>query len=279
MKKLIKILIAIILIVAAIFLGVYCWFRFAYNIDIFRTFGQLRTLSEPVDEATLCPNAFTDEDMPNIEQKVNEHVEGLIDYSEENGYTVDLNNLPEELNGIITLSDREIGALSSTLVKQALNNEITIEGNTLGFEVKQVIIDLNESDVPLFTVTVAIDVTSLKENLNSFPLSLVMGYIPDTFYVSSTVLVERPDGAAFAYAVSSHSMTINNLSATDTKELYGTVNNFIKLGELDTFNTQIGKTIIDALIGNENTTGLAYSLKEIGASDYEFSKGSFSVIH
>lgn len=279
MKKILKILLAILLVVAAVLVGIYCWLRFAYNIDIFRTFNQLRILNEPVDEAALCPNAFTDEDMPNIEEKVNEHVEGLIKYSAENGYTVDLENLPEELHGIITLSDREIGALSSTLVEQEMNSEISVGGKNVGFEVKQVIIDLNESNVPLFTVTVALDITSFKNDMSSWPLTWVRDNIPDTLYVSSTVLVNRPGGAAFAYEVSSHSLTLNNLSADDTKNLYGTINTFVKLGELDEFNTQIGKTIIDALIGNENTTGLAYSLKSIGATDYEFTKGAFSVKH
>ena len=37
------------------------------------------------------------------------------------------------------------------------------------------------------------------------------------------------------------------------------------------FNLKIGTTLLNAMVGSENQNGLAYSLKEIGATDYEFS--------
>lgn len=283
MKKLIKIIVSIVggvvLLGTIAFFGVYGWLRISYGIDLFATFQQLRVLGEEVNEEELCPNAFDENDMPDVQTLVNEHAEDLIKYSVENGtYTVDFDNLPAELNGIITLTDKQIGALLDTLVRQEYNNQIKVGDETLGLYVKQVIIDM-KNEVPLLTTTVCLNLEEIKEDMNGFPLNLVKGYIPNNLYISSSVLINRPGNEAFAYSVTSDSLIINNLSSSDTKSLYNTANTFLKFGDLDDFNVQIGQTLADALIGSETATGLAYSLKSVGASDYSFSKGSYSVVH
>ena len=71
-----------------------------YDIDLIKTVKEFKTLSEPVDENSLCPNAFSDEDMVDVQSIVNQSVEDFITYSSENGYSVNFNNLPDEMKYI-----------------------------------------------------------------------------------------------------------------------------------------------------------------------------------
>lgn len=48
--------------------------RSAYGIDLFRTAGQLKTLTEQVNEAELCPNAYADSDFADLKNSVNKQV-------------------------------------------------------------------------------------------------------------------------------------------------------------------------------------------------------------
>ena len=52
--------------------------------------------------------------------------------------------------------------------------------------------------------------------------------------------------------------------------LYNTLNKLLNIGSLEDLNTKIGNVLMNALIGNEENNGIAYSLKEIGAKDYDF---------
>lgn len=58
-KGLIITLIVIVALVGVTIIGGYIYVRSTYGIDLFRTAGQLKTLSQTPDEKTLCPNAFS----------------------------------------------------------------------------------------------------------------------------------------------------------------------------------------------------------------------------
>jgi hypothetical protein len=64
--------------------------------------------------------------------------------------------------------------------------------------------------------------------------------------------------------------------------LFRTLDIVLSVGTADSWNLQIGTAIANALIGNDVDNGIAYSLKEIGATDYEFSNDTenayFSVL-
>ena len=117
---------------------------------------------------------------------------------------------------------------------------------------------------------VALDLSSLVALVpDSFPFSYVKPYIPETLYVSSTVIVTRGE-EAFSYTVAHGSLTLNNLTKEETEDLFDTLDLLLKLGTADSLNQGIGNAIMGALVGTETDRGVAYALSDIGARDYDF---------
>lgn len=269
LKRLLIGLISTILTVAVILVGIYIFILVKYDINLFSTIGQLKTLSQTVDENKLCPEAFSDDDMVDVQNEVNKSVEDFITYIEEHGYTVNFNDLPEEMKYIIKLTDKQVGALAETVVKQEMGGKIDVGGNEIGLALKQVdFLEITETSA-LFNTVIRLDITSVKSSLGGFPFDILKKYIPDYFYISSTVSVTH-DNQPFVYTVTHNAITVNNLSAADTEDLFHTLDVVLKTGSAQSFNEKIGNTLLGMLIGDETQTGVAYSLKEIGAADYAF---------
>lgn len=268
-KRLLIGLISTILTVAIILVGIYVFILVKYDINLFSTIGQLKTLSQTVDENKLCPEAFSDDDMVDVQTEVNKSVEDFITYTEEHGYTVNFNDLPEEMKYIIKLTDKQVGALAETVVKQEMGGKIDVGGNEIGLALKQVDISEITETSALFNTVIRLDITSVKSSLGGFPFDMLKKYIPDYFYISSTVSVTHGN-QPFVYTVTHSAITVNNLSAADTEDLFHTLDVVLKTGSAQSFNEKIGNTLLGTLIGDETQTGVAYSLKEIGAADYAF---------
>ena len=127
-----------------------------------------------------------------------------------------------------------------------------------------------------FNVVAKLDLTPLKSNMNDFPYKYFKKYIPDSFYVSSTVRVDKTEANGFDYTIVHKSLTLNNLSADDTADLFDTLNAVLKIGTAESLNMQVGTTAVNALIGKAENPGFAYSMKAIGAKSFDF--GTFSDI-
>ena len=81
MKAVYKFIIGIAVTVAVLliaFFGVYFFVRSEFGIDLFRTAGQLKTLTEQVNETELCPHAYGDGDFVDLKNSVNSEIDGLI---------------------------------------------------------------------------------------------------------------------------------------------------------------------------------------------------------
>ncbi len=72
----------------ALILGVGCLIaKYKYGVDVFSTISQIKTLNETVNESKYDAK-FSDSDMQEAQVVVNAKMEGLISYSEEDGYKV-----------------------------------------------------------------------------------------------------------------------------------------------------------------------------------------------
>ena len=91
--SLISLTVVIVLIGCAL-LGGYFYVKNQYGIDLINTARELKILSEPVNETDLCPHAFSNEDMLDVQALVNQSVENFITYTEDQGYVVNFDNLP-----------------------------------------------------------------------------------------------------------------------------------------------------------------------------------------
>lgn len=273
-KKLLKrllglVLTIVILVVGALAVG-YFYVKNNFGIDIIKTVKELKTLSEPVDESQLCPNAFSESDMVDVQAMVNQSVKDFITYSEEGGYSINFDNLPDEMLSVIRFTDRQFGALAQTVVEQEINGQLDLGDTNVKVELKQVKFSSVTSNSVLLNTVLAMDITPFTENMpKEVPFSYLEKFIPETLYISSTVKVEKGE-TAFSYSVLHDTLTINNLSKEEMEDLFHTLDVILSVGTVDSWNLQVGTAIVNALIGNEENIGFAYSLRELGATDYQF---------
>lgn len=278
MKAVYKFIIGIVVTVAVLliaFFGVYFFVRSEFGIDLFRTAGQLKTLTEQVNETELCPNAYGDGDFADLKNSVNSEIDGLIkseDGKGYNGYTLDFDALiGANLSKPISISEKQVGALAQMVFFEQTGGKIQLGGKELDVKIVQTdFSEIAEDGSADFNVVCKLDLSPFKADMDKFPYSLFKKYIPDSLYVSSTVRVDKTTDGQFDYTVSHKGLALNNLNAEETADLFHTLDAVLKIGSAESMNLQIGTTALNALIGNEQTPGFAYALKAAGATTFYF---------
>ena len=270
-KKLIISLIVIIGILAVALISVYIVARVNLGVDLFRTVGQLKTLSQPVNEQESFPAAYQSEDLADLKSQTDSQLGDVVLYEEGKGYegyTVDFTALA--LSGAtakpVFLSERQAGALAEIVFHQQTGGELTIADKEISVCVLQIAfteIDAETGNADL-NVTVKLDLTPFKNDMEGFPFNLLKGIVPDALYVTSVVRIEKGEG--ISYTVVPKYLTLNNLSAEDTSDFFHTLDVVLKIGSAEELNAEIGTTAANALIGTEQNPGFVYALKATGGS-------------
>ncbi len=274
-KRLFISLVVIVAILGVAVIGGYIYVRSAYGIDLFRTAGQLKTLTEQVNETELCPHAYGDGDFVDLKNSVNSEIDGLIkseDGKGYNGYTLDFDALiGANLSKPISISEKQVGALAQMVFFEQTGGKIQLGGKELDVKIVQTdFSEIAEDGSADFNVVCKLDLSPFKADMDKFPYSLFKKYIPDSLYVSSTVRVDKTTDGQFDYTVSHKGLALNNLNAEETADLFRTLDAVLKIGSAESVNMQIGTTALNALIGNEQTPGFAYALKAAGATTFYF---------
>lgn len=274
-RNLIITLVVIVAILGVVIIGGYVYVRTTYGIDLFRTAGQLKTLSQDVDESALCPNAYGEQDFVEMKSAVNDKIDGLIVYEKDkgyNGYSVNFDALNGKvMTDMISLTEKQVGAVAQTVFFGQTAGKLKIGGKDVSVTVVQ--IDFSEiaaNGSADFGVVAKLDLTPFKADMGGFPYKYFKKYIPDNLYVSSTVRVDKTEEDGFSYKVSHKSVTLNNLSGDDTADLFNTLNAVLKIGTAENLNMQVGTMAVNALIGTKDNPGFAYSMKAIGAKYFIF---------
>lgn len=274
-KGLIITLVVIVALAGVTVIGGYIYVRSTYGIDLFRTAGQLKTLSQTPDEKTLCPNAFSANDMADVKTAMDKNLNGLISYNEGEGYEgykVDFSAItsPMPFADEIVFSSKQAGALAQTIFFGQTGGVVTIGEKELSVRLVQMnFANVSENGSADFNVVAKVNLKPFKDEMNDFPFSLFKKYVPDELYVSSTVRVEKTDDK-MGYSVAHKELKLNNLSADDTDDLFHTLDAVLKIGSAENMNLQIGTTAINALIGNSDNAGFAYSLQALGKTTFKF---------
>ena len=270
-KKLIISLIVIIAIVAVALIGVYIAARVKLGVDLFRTIGQLKTLNQPVNEQEAFTAAYKSQDLADLKSQTESQLGSVVLYEEGKGYegyTVDFTALA--VSGAtakpVILSEQQTGALAEIVFYQQTGGKLTIADKEISVCVLQIAfteIDAETGDADL-NVTVKLDLTPFKNDMEGFPFNMLKGVVPDALYVTSVVRIEKGEG--LAYTVTPKYLTINNLSGDDTSDFFHTLDVVLKIGSAEDLNAKIGTTAANALIGTEQNPGFVYALKSVSGS-------------
>lgn len=261
-----------IIITLALILGIGCLIvKQKYGVDVFSTISQIKTLNQKVDESKY-DSKFSDNDMKDAQIAVNAKMKGLISYTEEDGYKINEEGIGVEsqISADLLLSDKQLGAIINNLINEnAEGMTLDVSGNKLKINFIQLkFVEIREKEADI-NIVVKVDVRELKQKMNSFPTNIIAKKIPDYLYISSTSTIKKGDNA-FEYEVLSKDIEINNLNSQDTKSFLNTLNLVFKFGTSDDFNLMIAKPFVNALIGNSENNGFAYSLRGLGVKDYDF---------
>lgn len=270
-KKLIISLIVIIAIVAVALIGVYIAARVKLGVDLFRTIGQLKTLNQPVNEQEAFTAAYKSQDLADLKSQTESQLGSVVLYEEGKGYegySVDFTALV--VSGAtakpVILSEQQAGALAEIVFYQQTGGKLTIADKEISVCVLQIAfteIDAETGDADL-NVTVKLDLTPFKNDMEGFPFNMLKGVVSDALYVTSVVRIEKGEG--LAYTVTPKYLTINNLSGDDTSDFFHTLDVVLKIGSAEDLNAKIGTTAANALIGTEQNPGFVYALKSVSGS-------------
>ena len=274
-RNLIITLVVIVAILGVVIIGGYVYVRTTYGIDLFRTAEQLKILTEDVDETALCPNAYGEQDFVDMKSAVNDKIDGLIVYEKDkgyNGYSVNFASLAgKSMTDPIFLTEKHVGAIAQTVFYEQTGGKIKLGDKEVSVTVVQVdFSEIAENGSADFNVVAKLDLTPFKADMGGFPYKYFKKYIPDNLYVSSTVRVDKTEEDGFAYTVTHKSLTLNNLSADDTADLFNTLDAVLKIGTAENLNMQVGSMAVNALIGTQENPGFAYFMKSIGATYFKF---------
>ncbi len=275
LKNVVVTIVGIVFVLGLAVLGTNIYFKKRHNVDMFATIGNLKTMSQEVDESTVCPDAYDADDQEGAKTSANASIDGLVTYEETTEkYSVNFDGLGSMMKEI-DFTDKQLAAFAQMMVEKQNDGKLKVNDNTsLNFCVRQIkISDVQTDGSATLNVVVKIDLTTIKDQMSSFPMSLIKGYVPDSLYISSTVYVKTVDGDSFGYTIESKELTINNLTSEETKEVFEALNCFLQVGTADNLNKQVGETVMDALVGvkdNDSKKGVAVSLETLGASGYKF---------
>ena len=280
-RRLIKTVIALVLIIVIAFVIVNGYVQKTYGISLVRTLKELKVLTDEVNTEQILYNPYDQSDVVDLQQVVNASAEGLITSDEDGEYKVNFDNLPAEMKCVIDLTDRQVAAMSQTVIDQELNGVASVGGSFLGVKIRQVAFEKGESGTLVNTVF-SLDLGQILTKIPaSFPFSIIKNRIPEVFYVSSVTETVKGE-EAFSYTVQHKGLTINNLNAEDTEDLFRTLDILLGIGSAQSLNVTLGEMMMDALVGNDESRGLAHQLESIGATDYDFTEKDgqiyFSVI-
>ena len=172
----VKLLISLLttaLVIGIAILGVFLFVKNKFGINIFETISQFKILTQEVDESKLFPNKFSVDDMESAKADVNAKAKDLITFSEENGYKIQTELTSESnLTGEIRLTDKQIGAIIKNLIMDQNGAKVKMGDDEIDLTLIQVKfenIDEKSTDV---NIVVKLDISSIKNKMNSFPLSL-----------------------------------------------------------------------------------------------------------
>ena len=251
-----------------LFGGGCIFLKVKYDISVFGTISQIKTINQTVDEEKRFDNIIIEDDKASAQATINAQLDNLITYSEEDGYK--MSSTISGMKASLKLTDKQVGALLKIILQSSDNSKVNIAGNELGFDILQVKFSEVETNVKSDVNIVAkIDASSLKEKFSSFPLSIIGKRIPSTLYVSATVTIQIGE-EPFAYTLTGKSLKINNLDAKQTESFIKTIDTFLKCGDAKTLCESIAKPFIDGLIGTDENKGFALTLKGVGATDFNF---------
>ena len=207
LKSLIVIILTLVIIVALAVGGVWAFCYFKYDVNVFAVASALGKVTSVPAESDVVTNKPEESDYTLAMNKINDALclgtDKVITYNEETGkYDIEFGNADKILGADdLVLSDKECCALFNMILTSqdpSINTGSTsIKLSDYDFKLLQFdfaehqIITANQKTTinNTFQVVSSVSLLEVKKKMNTFPLSMLKSKVPDTMYISSTVVV------------------------------------------------------------------------------------------
>ena len=295
LKSLLVIILTLVIIAALAVGGVWAFCYFKYDVNVFSVASALNKVSSIPKESDIVNNKPTKDDQTAVMNDLNSALcfgsNKIITYDEETDkYNVVFDNANKPILEDLVLTDKECCALFD-MILSSRNPTIDAGGKTIKFsdyDFRLLQFDFADHQIitagdkttinSSFQVISSVSLLEVKKQMNTFPLSLLKKKVPDTLYISSTVTVSMEQGT-ISYTVESKALNLNKVKHSELQTVFKLLNNFVQIGDVDSFNKQIGSVFVNLLLGNSESEGFAYSLKDNNvASGFAFTPSGDDVV-
>ncbi len=274
-----KVILILIFVVVLIFGSILAFIKIKYDINLFTAIKQLKAFGKKPNVEKIVTYPIDDTSLDNALLKIDGV--GLSSIYTRNGNDVEfgLDNIQGAvaMSGELALSDKELASIVNSYFNSMLSDVVPEEGqDVLGDTAEVVQIKITDVQTLAGGLTSAnlniiakADMTSFKQMLTSFPLSLIKDYIPKTLYINSTTKITMTDDTL--YTVNPVDLRLNNFTSKQTSEFIKLIDKLIGTGSAFELNKNIGELVCEVLIGNPDATeGIVYSLRDAGAKSCGF---------
>ncbi len=277
LKSLLIIIITLVIIAALAVGGIWAFCYFKYDVNVFSVASALNKISSVPEQEEVATNIPQDADYTAVMNKINDAfclgTNKVITYnSETKEYAIEFGEANKILGtDNLILTDKESCALFNMILS---SQDPSISTGSETFKLSDYDFQLLEFDFAdheivtadgkttirnSFKTVSSISLLDVKKKMSTFPLSMLKGKVPDTIYIASTMTVIMEQGT-ISYEVESKALNLNKVTYEQIKPVFQLLNNFVKVGNADEFNKQIGSMFVNTLLGNSETNGFAYSL-------------------
>ena len=277
LKSLLVIILTLVIIVGLAVGGVWAFCYFKYDVNVFSVLSALNKVSAMPEESEIATNVPADDDYTSLMNKINTALclgtnKVITHNEEEQKYEFDYTQANKILGtDDLVLTDKESCALFNMILT---SQDPTINTGSENIKLSDYdfkLLELDFADHQIITadetttinssfkIVSSVNLIEVKKKMNSFPLSILKGKVPDTLYIASTVTVIMEQNT-ISYTVESKALNLNKVTYEEIKPVFKLLNNFVKIGEIDEFNKQIGSMFVNGLLGNAEMEGFAYSL-------------------
>ena len=257
LSKILTAVLSLVLLVVFAVVGFGIFLKVKYDINPLALIGQAQRINAPVDTEALVKNVYSDEDLTSANAKVD---------------SISLTTAYK------TFSDKELAAY--------INNKLqTQEGGVkVNFGSEEInlldygfaLLEYKFSDIPETPGDHFADIDTQKlkdQKMNSFPVSLFKGLVPNQLYFVVTTSVDKSaaDGAgAYDYQINDAALGVNGLDASDTENVFKLLNMFSGIGASSNFAKTLADSFVGAILGENGVYGAMKNEIEHPAQGYSF---------
>lgn len=250
----------VLLAIAVIVVGFYCYLKFALGIDLIDIKKKLDLINLKTEESQIVTNPYQESDAAEAFTLIFNNEDIYKDNGE--GYVFDKTAFSAgSLVANVTLTDKQFASLINVYMKNLFNGE-GAEDFAKNIKLKQVKFTNFEAETETTKVDMSaiamLDFAEIKKNFvgeDNFIAGIISSLIPDSLYINCNFKVIIDNANPNNINVENNYVLINQLTKEQSNEIFNFINNFMG-GNSNFMADTLTKTFTDILFGSDTETSI-----------------------